>query len=371
MTARVLRTPLTHRAAAALAVLVAALPAASANVGAPSSGGQLAGEPAGVRDVAILREELVIDLRPLAADGRVAVAATYHLDNPNAEQVLDLVFASGSGEPGGFRVTLDGRPVPATPRADVAMPDSWRAPASTPLPGGDGELEYELRDPGAPLGFQLTLTPGRHALSVSYSAAAVRHHHHEPAVLRQFAYVLAPARTWAGFGGLDVTVRLPPGWVAGVSPPLARDRDTLHAVFAAVPADAIALTVRAPTGGFALVRVAALVLFALATLGGGAAVFAGSAARQRRRSAAGTPPSFLAALVTGGAWAAVFLATGLFAVFGPDLALADGQADHRGYGQAFAAVLVVLGSLPVLVIGVWGAHAAARRAHARRTATDG
>jgi hypothetical protein len=54
----------------------------------------------------------VIDLRPLAAaDGLVAVAATYHLDNPFGDKHLDLVFATGSAT-AGFHVALDGRQVP-------------------------------------------------------------------------------------------------------------------------------------------------------------------------------------------------------------------------------------------------------------------
>jgi hypothetical protein len=344
-----------------ISVVLVAPRAASANVGPRSWGGQLAGEPAGIHDIAILREELAIDMRPLAGDGRVRVTATYHLDNRAAEQALDLVLASGSGEPAESRVTLDGGDVATALRLDVVLPASWQAPAATPLPDG-GELDYELRERGAPLGFRLTVPPGRHALAVSYAADAVYRYDDEPTVLRQFAYVLSPARSWAGFGGLDVTVRLPAGWKAGVSPALARGGDTLHAVFSGVPADAIALTVAAPAGAYWLVRYAAGALFAVVALGGGVAVSRAAAARQRRRWAAGKLPSLLAALVGGGAWSAAFLAAGLFAIFGPGLALPAHQADHHdGYGQVFAAMLVVIGALLVLPIGVGVARAAGRR----------
>ena len=55
--------------------------------------------------------------------------------------------------------------------------------------------------------------------------------------------MLAPARAWDGFGGLDVTVHLPACWAAASRPELARVGDELRGSFDAVPADALALTV--------------------------------------------------------------------------------------------------------------------------------
>jgi hypothetical protein len=345
---------------AALAVLVA-VPAASANVGAPTQGGQLAGEPAGIRDIAIAHEDLAIDLRPLVDGNLAQVSATYHLDNRAADQTLDLVLASGSGEPVQFRVTLDGAEVPTAAWPDAALPASWQAPTATPRLDGDGELGYELRHPGGPLGFRLAVPPGRHTLSLAYSADPVHHHAGEPMLLHQFVYVLSPARTWAGFGGLDVTLRVPPGWRAAVRPALVRDGDTLHAAFPDLPADAIAVTVAAPAGAFRIIRYTAGALFAIVALCGGIAVARVAAARERHALAAGKLPSPWVALGAGFAWSAAFLAAGLCAVLGPAEALPAAQVDHRGYGEAFAAILVVIGALFVLPIGVWVARAAGRR----------
>ena len=59
-----------------------------------------------------------------------------------------------------------------------------------------------------------------------------------PTITWQFAYVLAPARAWGGFGGLDVEVLLPHGWRAAYTPDLLRNGDMLRRNFDVVPADA-------------------------------------------------------------------------------------------------------------------------------------
>src|SRR5437016_12238612 len=97
----------------ALAVVVLVTAAARANVGPPSSGGQLVGEPAGLRDVHITRETLTIDLRPLADGRRALVEAVYQIDNRGPERTLDLLFINGTPATA-FDVRLDDRPVSST-----------------------------------------------------------------------------------------------------------------------------------------------------------------------------------------------------------------------------------------------------------------
>jgi hypothetical protein len=283
------------------ACLVLASARAEANVGSPWQGGSHVGEPAGIDAIRIAREELVIDLRPLAADGLVAVTATYHLDNPADAKRFDLVFATGSAT-ADFRVALDDRPVPVTSAWSARLPASWRPPDSTPDFDG-GELSYHFKGEWAPpAGFQLDLPPGRHDLVISYRADPVRYYRGEPTIVNQLAYVLSPARTWGGFGGLDVTVHVAPGWRAAVTPAMPRAGDTLHATFPALPADAIALTAQAPAGAYAPLRIATLVLLALVVLGGGFVVARWTRARERRRDAA-ISASKLAALGRGIVWA--------------------------------------------------------------------
>jgi hypothetical protein len=345
---------------------------ASANVGKPNYGGTLSGDPVGIHGIAIRHEELVLDLRPLAAGRLATISATYHLDNRAGEATLDLVFVGGSDELHEFAATLDGRQIMSAVHTGEPLPDRWRAPATTPSPeddgdgdgDGDGELDYEVQDIEA-RGLQLVVPPGAHTLAVSYAADAVHYHHGGLTLRHQLAYVLSPARSWDGFGGLDVTVQIPPGWRAGVTPALAREGDTLHGAFDRLPADAIALTVHAPEGAYAPVNLVAWLVFLGVALGGGPVLWRWIAAYERRRALAGKWPSWLIALGGGAAFSAAFLAAGLGLVFGPPGVLAAGQADHYGYGQALAAVAVVLGAGLVLVVGVGLARFASRRAHLR------
>jgi hypothetical protein len=348
------------RLAVLITLVVITATHAEANVGARSLGGSPAGEPDGIGTITIAREDLVIDLRPLAAGGMVAVAATYHLDNPSEEKHLDLVFAAGSGTTD-FQVALDGRPVPSARSSGVQLPAAWRPPRSTPLFDGS-ELGYELRHEPIPVGFRLDVPRGRHDLAISYRADAVLYHLGEPTLVRQFAYVLSPARTWGGFGGLDVTVHVPPGWRAAITPALPRDGDTLHATFATVPADAIALTVQAPPGAHGLVRIATGVLFVLVAIGGGFVVAWRTRATERRHQR--ISPSGLAAFGRGVLWGAAVLAAGVLALQAPDLVLPDGQVDHHGYGQAVAYLGVILASAVVTAIGTGISLAVGNRVHA-------
>lgn len=352
--------------------LVLALPSpALANVGAPTYGGTPAGEPGGIIDVAIVHEELAIDLRPLAAaDGRVQVAATYHLDNKGSERTLDLMFASGARELDGFRVMLDGEPLVSAPAATTSLPASWKAPDSTPLPDG-GTLWFELREGGAVASFQAHVAPGPHELAIAYAAQAVTHHHHEPVLLHQFAYVLAPARSWSAFGGLDVTVLAPSGWTVAVTPAMTRTGDTLKANFAQLPGDAIALTASAPLGVYPIVRGAMLVLVVLVGIWGGVVAYRRAQRRARERARAGMPPAYAAAafwLALG--WAIVFLVVAIASLLVPDLALSDGQIDHRGYAALFAGIVYTFISILLLAVGLVLGIVAGRRATRRERTTE-
>jgi hypothetical protein len=319
------------------------LPATAwANAGPPYFGGQLTAEPLGIKDVAIEREELTIDLRPLAEGGRARVEAVYHLNNAWAERTLDLLFASGAADVADFRVTFDDRPVPSAPAPAATLPESWKVPKQTPALDGNSPLQYRFYNARAvtPVAFAVVVPEGRHTLKVTYAADAVTHLDGYPTVYRQFAYVLAPARSWAGFGGLDATVHLPAGWRAASTPELGRDGDTLNGHFSDVPADSIALTVQAPAGpAYWPVVYGTLGLFGLAILGGAFVCWrAGRAKGRALAQSRGAGHAWPRSLFVGLLWGLVVLGTGLLATFGSDWVLPSGQASHDGYGRPFAVV---------------------------------
>jgi hypothetical protein len=80
----------------------------------------------------------------------------------------------------------------------------------------------------------LTLPPGQHTFTTHYQTEASADSSRKAATRYwQLAYVLA--RDWGGFGGLDVTVHVPPGWRAASRPSLTREGDQLHGTFDTIP----------------------------------------------------------------------------------------------------------------------------------------
>ena len=344
----------------ALAVLIVPS-SAHANVGPPSSGGQLVAEPVGVVGVDITRETLTIDLRPLSAHGLARVEAVYHLHNRGEEMKLDLLFASGSATVAHFQVSLGGVPVASAPAVGAELPASWNAPRQTPGLHGEeglGYLDYQSRRE-TPVAFAVTIPPGEHDLRVRYAAGAATHFFGYPTVYRQFAYVLAPARAWSAFGGLDVTIRLPENWHAACTPELTREGDTLKGSFPGLPADAIALTVQAPAGwAFRLLGYGSLGLLGLAGFGGAVVCSRGGRSKGRCLALrAGARSNWLdrhawpRSIGLGVAWGSAVLATGLLATFGPDWVLPAGTANHYGYGQLFAMFGVLLLGILAVPVG--------------------
>jgi hypothetical protein len=250
------------------AALVAAVcaSAASANMGPPWIGGRVVAEPDGMKGVRVLHETLVIDMRPVARGEFAHVEATYRFRNDGPARQLELLFATGANEIAGFTVTLDGAPIPSAPRDVGELPKSWQPPKTTPGLNGHA-LEYGPKLGGSDLktvGFTLAVSQGEHTVRVSYHAPASKNMSGYPVAYQQFAYVLAPAKSWDGFGKLEVTVYVPEGWAAASEPALTRDGDTLRATFDGIPADALALTLQAPAGrGFVVAQVVLWVVFGL------------------------------------------------------------------------------------------------------------
>ncbi|HEX8273616.1 MAG TPA: hypothetical protein VF615_13345 [Longimicrobiaceae bacterium] len=363
------RRPARRLAAVLLAAVLLAVPAsARGNMAEPYTGparaGHAAGEPSGgLRQVFIERERLHIDLRPLADDRPARVEAVYRLRNDGPARALDLVFVAAALAAGEHGVWVDGRPVASVRDTAGALPPSWRVPAATPALGSDAPLAYQVEGEGT-LSFRVALAPGRHEIRVRYPATSSTWvDEDEITAAQQLAYVLAPARDWAGFGGVDVRVDVPRGWRAAAEPELRREGDALVGSWDRVPADALALTVRPrdpnPTpywGGWLLL--AALGLYLLVRAG---RWFGADLGRRGK-----------------GAWLALFLGVPLSVAWSVAVTLglaivpemvrnAAGPYSNSGYGYGLVFFGVLL--LPaLLVVGTAAVQVAAVRARRRALA---
>jgi len=302
-----------------------------ANIG-PKWWGDRTAEPLGLKGVAIIRENLTIDLRPLAAVQPVEVGAVYSLNNSGSARKLHLLFVTGVTGVSDFEVRLDGRLVESrrvSPR-DLSslpgeVPKSWQPPDHMPyFDREEWRSGLILYDDLAFLAFDLDLPPGRCSLSARYRARPFGVDEGYPTVTWQFPYILAPAREWESFGGLDVAVYLPENWQSKSTPALQREGGVLRGSFANLPADCLALAVRAPFEGELRQRLRYTIagwtaLYALEVIGGGILCWWAGRLLGRflaRKTSPGTKASIrvgiwilpFAFLITAG-WAATIVAT--------------------------------------------------------------
>ena len=328
---------------AGVTLLLLTPPPSWGNIGPPSSGGHIVAEPIGIQDVEIAHETLSIDLRPLANGEQVHVKVVYDLINHGAEKTLDLLFVSGAAGVNNFHVRLGDQTISSHPVSDTPIPASWQAPQETPSLQDDQKLSYLAygSQPPVPHAFSVVIPAGQQVLTVQYQAEAATHRYGNPTVYRQFAYVLAPARSWSAFGGLDVTIHLPRDWRAVSTPALSRIDDTLTGSFAEIPADAIALTLQAPEGWAYRVVSNVSIWFFVLTIAG-AMVLSWRVGRRIGNSRTRAWPLSLAAAILSGI--AVFW-RGILAMNAPDAMLPAGQVNHYGYGQVFAFIGILMGSM--------------------------
>ena len=240
----------------ALLLVVVVPSVARANIG-PRWWGDTAAEPQGLKGVTITREELTIDLRPLAEVQPARVEAVYHVHNPGPAKKLDLLFIAGGDGVSNFEIRLGDRlvesrsePPEERPGHAGEPPENWKPPRQ--LPGIDGSDTFPLtRESGGEftvLAFAIELPPGRSTLTALYQVRACGTDEGYPTATWQFPYVLAPAKEWGGFGGLDVVVHLPEGWQTTSTPALARDGDVMWGHFEGLPSDWLAVGARRPVG---------------------------------------------------------------------------------------------------------------------------
>ena len=330
-------------------LLTFCLPAATwANTAAATHGGSLGAEPSGLEQVYILHETLGIDMRELAKndDQRILVEATYEIENTGADRKLDLVFAFGSKSQD-FQVWLDEQEIGSQSIDYKYTPKSWETPRNTPWLDSS-KLEYEVyAGNNKSQGFSIVLPAGKHRLKARYKAAA-SYHNSNPLKLWQFAYILAPAREWAGFGGLDVTINLPPDWVAATNPNLERSGDVLTGHFDKIPADALTLTAQAPIPfSYQALNILFHLLWALALFATPIFIVLFGWKKGFKIKL-----SWLVGIAFSLLWTLLIFGTGLLAATGANYAVPDNQFSSYGYTGIFHIFGSIIAGAAAFLIGI-------------------
>jgi len=307
------------------------------NAGPSDTSATIVGEPSGLINVDILHETLTIDLQPLETGSPARVEAIYKLSNPSEQQELDLLFAFGSPDHSQCQVTLDGEIIPGEVREVESMPVEWTPPEWTIvpdkalMPGEPRALKYAggMRRI-KPYGFQVTLLPGESELRVTYLEQA-KTTFARPTMFRQFVYILSPARSWASFGGLDVTVFVPDHWIVKTKPALKRNGSALSGTFDHLPeSNHLEVTLRPPIpAGYAVGKKAGIpLLMTLAGMGLVACCWIGyrAASRDHRESTGVDSPAgkkiggdLIRSLSAGAIFAFVIFACAIFYFIGLDI----------------------------------------------------
>lgn len=339
-------------AALLFVILHAVVPvAALANAAIQYYPGATGTEPSGLRQIHIVSEDLIIDLRGLAAQTKdaqkILVDAGYELDNRGGEQTVELVFVFGSSYED-FQVWLDDHELASRDAAaneKTGSPASWRVPDHTPQFDG-GKLDYNGGEGASERRvFTATIRPGRHRLRARY-AAPPSTHNDTPQRYWQFSYILAPAREWGGFGQLNVKIYAGKDWAVAVTPELRREGDVLSGRFDGIPADHIALTAQAPLpAAYKAIQALSLMLFAVILLGG--AVFLGVFGWRRGYR---LPLFWLWGVGFSMLWAILIFGGGLLAGFGARQAIPAGQASSYGYDgmlEILGTIFLTVAAFPV------------------------
>ncbi|MCA9619013.1 MAG: hypothetical protein KC731_08325 [Myxococcales bacterium] len=224
---------MSFRTALAISLLALVVPSgASANVAAPPprhAGRMTAAQPVGKTPLAVAHETLTFTCDEVDGEPQCLFEARYTIDNPS-DAPVSQVAAFVSLRSSGVQITLDGR--------DARSPlDAAERAAITTVLGSDPRHESPGRqDPGEGVvlhGMRFTLAPharaelvargvtypeknlvfeegyvvsgnrGRHLL---LGTDTPRRRHYD------FDYLIAPIRSWASVGPIDIEIRHPTGW---------------------------------------------------------------------------------------------------------------------------------------------------------------
>ncbi len=228
---------------------------AIANMSSPWEPGDPVGEPIGIfRQLSIVQETLTLDLRSLVSQKKGRVMAAYLIRNNGSQATVDLLFISPGIQTG--NVTVDGTKVASNKVSQPTVPPEWKKPITMPKMGnrsralgfgGTVNLYNLYHNNNDGISFQAILPTGEHRLQISYDVQPGEENG-DGKIYRQYliGYFLAPARSWARFGQLDIEVNLPSGWEVATSLPMKRTNDNFRATFTGIPADGLAVIASPP-----------------------------------------------------------------------------------------------------------------------------
>jgi hypothetical protein len=331
------------------------------NAAPPWRKGDLVGEARGVKLVRIVKEDLRIDLRPLERGQPAAIEAVYYLQAEPGAGKVDLVFITGAGSVDGAGVWLNDQSIEWKLQTQGDVPPEWLPPKTTPGFDDAEPLRYNARATVRPnelcqIAFTLNLTPGPHRLKVAYRAEASQVVRREPARFWQLVYILAPAKAWASFAKLEVTVLTPTARRFASSPALAQAGPGVYrGEFDGLPADHLAISTQMPFKQQALFGrwpgLLALVIGGMAC--GGLALLTGFRAGVRLASTNRFWTALVLRALAAGVLTAIVVGAVLawFALGNPHGVPAGQDNWNENYGRAMLAFAGVILSVPVTFIG--------------------
>ncbi len=326
----------------------------SANIAAPSQGGIVSAEPSGLENIFISRETLTIDFRPLGEmqsvrdNKSVLVEAVYEVENKGEDKDLKLVFVVGSKNVEDFEISIDDKKVEKTETVENStLPKSWQTPLETPWEN-DRKLMYNPSSGQIEsVSFALSIPKGKHTIKATYRSEAAVYSNLGKMKAFQFAYILAPAREWADFGGLEISVFLPANWKAETLPQLTREGDVLKGNFAQIPADSLAVTVQPPLpANYDLFGTIYNALFIFVIFGFPLFLIIFAWLRGYKLNLAWLYGIGLAVL-----WAILFFAAGFLSIHGADYKIPEVYFARYGYDDFFSGFFLIVMSVILVFVG--------------------
>ncbi|MBX2956292.1 MAG: hypothetical protein KF846_09055 [Cyclobacteriaceae bacterium] len=199
-----------------------------------------------LKNLTVLREELVINLSEIHKGKPVLVRATYIINCSQLLRNVDLVFVANNLTESRYRVDLDGHFVNGYLTEYDTIPTNWLPPDSIVWLGD--KIPYRYTHRGL-ISFRFdSLTQGEHILIVDYDAEASEWFEEgDLAMVRTFVYILKPTDNWRGFENFHLVVFTPDNWELSSNLTLKRATSySLSGDWSQIPDKYLSIAIRKP-----------------------------------------------------------------------------------------------------------------------------